>query len=148
CAYYEQEVLRKKAGPLPNYVYLPCALGWGEATRKGGPHAGFLGQRYDPLCTECTAYVDRPYQNGKSDDMQPVRGEILLQGIDLPQGVTIDRLHSRRTLLEQLGDQARQAESAPALQGFSAKQRLAYDLITSAPVRSAFELSAEPDRLR
>jgi hypothetical protein len=147
CSYVEQEILHKKRAALPSYVYLPCALGWGEATRKAGPHAGFLGQRYDPLCTECTAFVDKPYTGGKSDDLQRVRGDILLQGIELPQGVTIDRMDSRRTLQEQLDKKARRAESDPAIQGFSAKQQLAYNMIKSAEVRAAFDLRAEPHRV-
>src|SRR5215475_12419690 len=36
CAYHEKVVLGKKPGALPPYVFLPCLLGWGEATRKGG----------------------------------------------------------------------------------------------------------------
>jgi hypothetical protein len=148
CTYYEQTVLKKKPGSLPNYVYLPCPLGWGEATVKGGPWAGFLGQRYDPLCTECTAYVDRPQTSGPSDDMQRVRGEILFRGTDLPAGMTVDRLQVRRSLLEQVDDQLRGLESQPALQGHNKKQQLAYDLVTSAPVREAFDLSREPNGIR
>jgi hypothetical protein len=148
CSYYEQAVLQKKPGPLPNYVYLPCPLGWGEATMKGGPWSGFLGQRYDPLCTECTAYVDRPQKSGPSNDMQRVRGEILFRGTDLPAGMTIDRLIGRRSLLEQVDDQLRGLETQPAMQGHIKKQQLGYDLITSARIREAFDLSAEPDRLR
>ena len=56
CAYLERDRPRE----LPTYVYLPCSLGWGEARKKAGPHGGFLGRRYDPFCTECTAYVDHP----------------------------------------------------------------------------------------
>jgi hypothetical protein len=48
CLYHEQVVLEKKPGELPDYIYLPCPLGWGEARRKPGPGGGFLGQRYDP----------------------------------------------------------------------------------------------------
>ena len=148
CAYYEQEILQKKPGLLPNYVYLPCPLGWGEATVKGGPWAGFLGQRYDPLCSECTAYVDRPQKSGPSDDMQRVRGEILFRGTDLPAGMTVDHLLERRSLLEQIDDQLRGLESQPALQGHAKKQELGYDLITSARVREAFDLTREPNRIR
>jgi hypothetical protein len=148
CAYHEQEVLGKQPGLLPSYVYLPCPLGWGEATVKGGPWAGFLGQRYDPLYTECTAYVDRPQKSGPSDDMQRVRGEILFRGTELPEGMTVDRLNSRRSLLQQVDEQLRGLESQPALLGHAKKQQLAYDLITSAPVREAFALRREPDRVR
>jgi hypothetical protein len=148
CAYYEQEVLNKKPGLLPNYVYLPCPLGWGEVTVKGGPWAGFLGQRHDPLCTECTAYLDRPQQSGPSDDLQRVRGEVLFRGTELPAGVTLDRLDARHTLLEQVEAQLRGLANQPALEGHARKQQLAYDLITSAPVREAFDLDREPDRVR
>jgi hypothetical protein len=148
CAYYEQAVLKKKPGFLPNYVYLPCPLGWGEATVKGGPWSGFLGQRYDPLCSECTAYVDRPQKSGPSDDMQRVRGEILFRGTDLPAGMTVDRLLQRRSLVQQIDDQLRGLESQPAVQGHARKQQLGYDLVTSARVREAFDLSRESDRVR
>jgi hypothetical protein len=148
CAYYEQQILRRRPGLLPNYVYLPCPLGWGEATVKGGPWAGFLGQRYDPLCTECTAYVERPQASGPADDMQRVRGEILFRGTELPAGVTIDRFESRRGLLQQVDDGLRSLESQPALHGHSRRQDLAYDLITSRPVREAFDLGQEPARVR
>jgi len=42
------EFLRRGEADLPDYVYLPCYLGWGQAIRRPGPYAGFLGQRYDP----------------------------------------------------------------------------------------------------
>jgi hypothetical protein len=143
CLYHEQEIQGRKPGELPNYVYLPCPLGWGEARRKPGPGGGFLGQRYDPLCTECTAYLDRPMK--KSDDMQPVRGEPLFKDLDLPAGMTLDRLEARRSLLRQFDDQVRRAE-APA--GYTGKRKVAFDLLTSARVRAAFDLGSEPDRLR
>jgi hypothetical protein len=148
CAYYEQQVRKQKPGPLSHYVYLPCPLGWGEVVVKGGPWGGFLGGRYDPLCTECTAYLDRPQKSGPSDDMQRVRGEILFRGTDLPVGMTVDRFNTRRTLLQQVDDRLRDLEKQPALLGHAKKQKLAYDLITSAAVREAFDLSREPDRVR
>ena len=56
CSYLQRE----KPKPLPTYAFLPCSLGWGEARKKAGPHGGFLGRRFDPFCTECTAFVDHP----------------------------------------------------------------------------------------
>jgi hypothetical protein len=144
--YHEQEMLGRRPGRLPNYVYLPCPLGWGEARNKPGPWAGFLGQRYDPLYTECTAYLDRPMK--KSDDMQIVRGEPLFRDLDLPAGVTVDRLNSRVGLREQLDGKMRRLDSAPAQAGHSKKQRVALDLLTSAKVREAFDFKSEPARLR
>src|SRR5215213_10045325 len=129
CLYHEQEVLGRKPGPLPHYVYLPCPLGWGEARNKPGPWAGFLGQRYDPLYTECTAYLDRPRK--KSDDMQVVRGEPLFRDLDLPNNVTLDRLNSRVRLRRQMDAKMRRLESGTAQQGHSKKQQLALALLTS-----------------
>jgi hypothetical protein len=146
CLYHEQQVLHRRPGEIPNYVYLPCPLGWGEARRKPGPGGGFLGQRYDPLCTECTAYTDRPMQ--KSDDMQVVRGEPIFKDLDLPESMTLDRLSGRRSLLQQLDDQRRSVEGQPPWKGYEGKKRLAFNLLTSARVRQAFDLGQEPDRLR
>ena len=146
CLYHDQEILHKRPGEIPNYVYLPCPLGWGEARRKPGPGGGFLGQRFDPLYTECTAYTDRPME--KSDDMQVVRGEPLFKDIDLPEGMTLDRLSGRRGLLRQLDDGMRRAEARKPEKSYAGKRRLAFDLITSARVREAFDLGREPDRLR
>src|SRR3954447_19515481 len=143
--YHEQKILGHKPGELPNYVYLPCPLGWGEARRKPGPGGGFLGQRYDPLCTECTAYTDHPMT--KSDDMQVVRGEPIFKDLDFPKGMTLDRLSDRRSLLQQFDDQLRRAEAVPH-KGYAGKQKMAFNLLTSARVREAFDLSREPERLR
>jgi hypothetical protein len=146
CLYYEQQVLGRPPGELPRYVYLPCPLGWGEARRKPGPGGGSLGQRYDPLYTECSAYVDHPME--KSDDMQVVRGEPFFKDLDLPKEMTLDRLADRRSLLRQLDDQVRRAEALPAAKDYTGKQRVAFDLLTSARVREAFALDQEPERLR
>jgi hypothetical protein len=146
CTYIDQEILGKKPGELPNYAYLPAPLGWGEARRKPGPGGGFLGQRYDPLFTVCEPYVDKPMK--KSDDMQVVRGEPLFKDIELPEGMTLDRLSDRRSLLQQIDDQVRHAEAQPAHNGFDGKMKVAFNLITSVAVREAFDLSREPDRLR
>ncbi len=146
CLYHEQAIQGRKPGELSNYVYLPCPLGWGEARRKPGPGGGFLGQRYDPLCTECTAYLDRPMK--KSDDMQPVRGQPLFKDLDLPPGMTLDRLEARRGLLRQFDDQVRRAEAGAGSAGYTGKRKVAFDLLTSARVRTAFDLGAEQDRVR
>src|SRR5437660_9517416 len=47
---------RERESELPDYIYMPCYLGWGQAIRRPGPYAGFLGQRYDALYTEVTPY--------------------------------------------------------------------------------------------
>jgi hypothetical protein len=62
--------------------------------------------------------------------------------------MTLDRLQSRRGLLEQIDNQVRSLENQPAMRGHTTRQGLAYDLITSAAVREAFDLNRESPRLR
>ncbi len=145
CAYLEDRVGATRRPPLPAYVCVPAAVGWGEYKKKPGSPAGFLGQRYDPLCTECTASVDNPPDVQWKP--QAVRGEPRLATLDTGAGLTIDALHARRSLLEQLDGRLRQAESN-AVRGHAAKQRMAFELLTSTAVRSAFDLSGEPETLR
>jgi hypothetical protein len=136
---------RDQPSELPTYVYLPCSLGWGEMRKKAGPHGGFLGRRYDPFCTECTAYVDNP-----PDDIwhpQVVRGEPSLAYTELPEGITLDRLRDRRRLVESLDDAFRSLD-ARDFGNFPREQRLAFEMLTSAKVREAFDLSQEDARTR
>ncbi len=37
----------KRKIDLPDYVYMPCYLGWGQVIHRPGPWAGFLGKQYD-----------------------------------------------------------------------------------------------------
>jgi hypothetical protein len=142
CAYLE----RDRPRVLPPYVYLPCPLGWGEARKKAGPHGGFLGRRYDPFSTECTAFVDHP-----PDEMwkpQVVRGEPHLGNMELPAEVTLDRLHDRRRLIDQFDRQFARLVADGRLGDYPKHQRLAFEMLTSAQVRAAFDLSREDPRLR
>jgi hypothetical protein len=142
CAYVD----RDRPSDLPTYAFLPCGLGWGEVRKKAGPHGGFLGSRYDPFCTECTAYVDNP-----PDDIwspQVVRGEPRLQQTDLLAGVTLDRLQGRRRLVEQFDAQLRRLDGEPAVGSYSRHQRLAMEMLTSATTREAFDLGQEDDQTR
>ncbi len=142
CAYLE----RDRPKPLPTYAYLPCSLGWGEGRKKAGPHGGFLGRRYDPFCTECTAYVDHP-----PDEIwnpQVVRGEPRLGEASLPREITLDRLQGRRRLVEQLDDQFRRLVAQHDPGDYPRQQQLAFEMLTSAEVRAAFDLDREDPRTR
>jgi hypothetical protein len=142
CAYLAER--ERARGLLPAYVCVPCGVGWGEHKRKPGSTAGFLGQRYEPFCTECTAYVENPPD--RQYRPQVVRGEPRLAA-SMSGGLTADALDTRRSLLEQLDGGLRRAESQ-ALRGFGATRQAAFELLTSAEVRHAFDLGREPARLR
>jgi hypothetical protein len=139
------EYLNTSRGDFPAYVYMPCWLGWGQAFRRAGPYAGFLGQRYDALTTQCQPYAD-PGVTPAAGSPATVRGVPFLPDSDLPDGLTIDRLASRRSLLQQLDDRVRSAEANPTRAGFDRSRRRAFDLLTSSKVRAAFDLSREDPR--
>ncbi|MBW3541747.1 MAG: DUF1501 domain-containing protein, partial [Planctomycetes bacterium] len=89
---------------FPAYVYLPCHLGWGQAIRRPGPYGGFLGKRYDALTTECDPHKADDAPEPLPGQPQTVLGTPRLPQSQLQEGVTIDRLNLRRTLLEQIDD--------------------------------------------
>ena len=139
---------RERARQLPDYVYMPCYLGWGQAIRRPGPYAGFLGQRYDALYTEVQPRRDPNGPTPAPGVPVPVLGEPRLPDSTLAEGLTMDRLHDRRGLLTQLDDQMRQLEARDRVDAFDRTQRRAFNVLTSAEVRSAFDLSKEPESLR
>src|SRR4029079_15074974 len=99
---------------LPTYICVPShEVGASQA----GPHAGFLGRRYEPFLTTCKPYVDNP-----PDDIwspQVVRGEPVLTDVLLREGITLDRLQDRRRLGDQLDDQFPTAETLRGLRKHS-----------------------------
>jgi hypothetical protein len=142
------EYLRGDRGDLPAYVYMPCYLGWGQAIRRPGPYGGFLGQRYDPLFTECQPYLEKGVPEEKPGHPQVLRGLPRLPDSALGEGMTLDRLNARRSLLDQMDDQLRRVESGRALAAFDRTQQRAFDLLTSTRVKAAFEIDQEDTRVR
>jgi hypothetical protein len=140
------EYLRRRDGELPDYVYMPCWLGWGQAFRRSGPYGGFLGHRYDALTTECAAYAD-PGTSPAAGKPATVRGRPLLPSSVLGPELTIDRLSTRRGLLEQIDCQLRQAEAQVALDSYGRTQQRAFSLLTSSRLKAAFDLDREDPRL-
>ncbi|MBI5756955.1 MAG: DUF1501 domain-containing protein [Planctomycetales bacterium] len=139
------EWLKPPENDLPAYAYLPNWLGWGQAFRRGGPYGGFLGKRFDPLTTECEPFWDKVGHQPAPGRSQIVRGQPILSHSVLASEMTIDRLNSRRTLLQQIDDQVRLAEAQPAPGFFSREQQRAFGILTSSKLRSCFDLStADP----
>jgi hypothetical protein len=141
------EYLNKKPGALPAYVYLPNYLGWGQAIRRPGPYAGFLGKRYDPLFTQCSPYVENPPRTPHIWDTYPIRGEPHLPESAPREGITLDRLNARRTLVQQLDDRLRR-QTLSGLAGHDRMQEQAFSILTSPRVKAAFDLTREDARLR
>lgn len=140
------ESLRRESRVLPDYVYMPCYLGWGQSIRRPGPYAGFLGKRFDPLFTECDPHNDPGAPTETPWHPQVLRGTPQIPNSTAAADLTIDRLDRRRGLLQQLEDQLRRSQQQDATRYFDRNQQRAFDLLTSESARAAFDLSKEDPR--
>jgi hypothetical protein len=140
------EYLRRRNGEIPDFVYMPCWLGWGQAFRRAGPYGGFLGHRFDALTTECQPHRDPGIKPAPGKPCV-VRGAPILPSSVLGPELTIDRMNTRRSLLQQIDAQVRRIESQPALKGYGRTQKRAFGLLASSRLKAAFDLNAEDPRL-
>ncbi|HYT89489.1 MAG TPA: DUF1501 domain-containing protein, partial [Gemmataceae bacterium] len=117
--------LRGGAHPLPPFVWLL------DMHRRSfaGEGGGFLGQTCDPF---------RILQD-------PNRPDFRVQALAPTPEVTLERLGGRRGLLEQL---RRQGDRLVGQRALDAHQERAFNRILSPQTRTAFDLNAEPARVR
>jgi hypothetical protein len=149
CEYIKAQEGRRllRADEFPDYIYMPCWLGWGQAFRRAGPYGGFIGSKYDPLITTCDPYHDKDVPNPLPGTPATVRGMPLLPDSTLGPQMTIDRLNARRGLLQQIDDQRRRGDVQMTASGYNDAQRRAFDVLTSSKLRAAFDLSKEDPKL-
>jgi hypothetical protein len=131
----------------PQYVYMPNWLGWGQSFRRAGPYGGFLGKQFDALTTECLPFHDKESFAPSPGNPQIVRGAPVLPGTSLEDGMTVDRLHSRRSLLDQLDDERRRIDQRASTASYSRNQQQAFDILSSSKMRKAFDLAEEDPRM-
>jgi hypothetical protein len=141
CEYLRRQSDRRTR-ELPDYVYMPCYLGWGQNIRRPGPYAGFLGKQCDALTTQCSPVRPENTAEPVPGKPLPVLGRPELVG-DMPAGITIDRINSRRGLLEQIDDQVRSLETGQQLDTYGKHKLRAYELLTSPTLKAAFDLQRE-----
>lgn len=148
-AYLERGKANKKS--VPDNVALPFPFSsqrTGEVQRAG-PYAAFLGSAFNPLyasfrgtanrkitktLTTNTIEFDEPYVGIAPDAHFSLGGD---QAADL----TLDRLNTRKSLLDQFEAARRTRAAADARDPF---RELAYSLIGSETVRQALDVRKEP----
>jgi hypothetical protein len=116
---------------LPPYVITPAPHCDSTVYITPGQYGGFLGNRFDPFVLNS----DPNSPNFKVPNLEPV------------QGVTLDRMHSRRSLLQKL-DQGLRALEDTSMRDLDSAREKAFALVTSSEVRRAFDLSQEPAKVR
>lgn len=117
------------ASAVPPFVQVPH-VAFDQVYKCPGQWGGWLGKKYDPFI----AVGD------------PSRADYRFE-LSLPAGLTQARLEDRRSLLQAVEKQARGLDSA-ASGGMDVCHERAFSILTSSQTRLAFDLSAEPARLR
>ena len=125
------DYLRPRRDGVPTGVNLPTFLFDGRLTWPG-QHAGFLGARHDPWQI-------------KGD---PNKADFRVDALRLAQGIEVDRLESRQSLLAELNDRRQALTEAAECRRLSDEQRLAFSVLTSSKLTQAFELDREPAEVR
>jgi hypothetical protein len=151
---------RQGSSSVPRNLVLPWAFSSqrvGEVARAG-PYGGFLGQAYDPTCTE---FVGRGTTNARKtlagkvwEDAEPYRGvtpesRFQLSAVsNLGPELTLDRLEGRKSLLEQIEQFRRDVDAPSDRSGIDRHRSMAYQLLGSERLRRAFDLGAEAELTR
>jgi hypothetical protein len=153
---------RARSGSLgvPTNIALPFPMSSrrvGEVARAG-PYAAFLGSAYNPIWTEFHGQATRNFvktlQEQKYDGPEPYIGITpesrfeLATATELPKEITLDRLDTRRTLLQQFDQSRREFERTEAGQAHDRYRQMAYGLIGSEKIRHALDVQKEPRRVR
>ena len=133
---------------IPPYVVLPAYPGYSQGLRRAGPYGGYLGSRYNPLFSQCDPKFNRDTVSDRDfyDPTLRHTGDPLLPSLEA--SVTLDALDQRRSLLEQVNQQAARIESSRAFRDMDQNQRQAFDLLMNATARSAFDLGQEAPNVR
>lgn len=146
--YTDQQELNAQRS-LPSYMVLPNSLGRlqeaGQYPRPG-EHAGWIGQRYNPLTTriEKRSLTDNPYWRDCTDDELKFQ----ISGLEQREGISIDRMYGRQGLLDQLNDQLRRLDEVKFPDSLDAFRQRALGLVSSPQTRQALDINRESNEIR
>jgi hypothetical protein len=115
---------------VPTFVAFPHVLRDGSVTP--GQHASFLGKTCDPLLVT----------------QDPNDPDFRLPELSLPAGLSLQRLENRREIQRLIDGQAELLDFSARARGIDASYEKALSMLTSPKVRTAFDLSGEPEALR
>lgn len=119
-------VMAKERGPqngLPPFVVIP--------DKDLSADAGFLGAAYDPFISG-----------------DPNARNFSVKDVTLPAGISSDEAQARKRLLAAMDLQFRAVEKSPVIDSMDEFHQKAFDLISSPAAKKAFDIGAEPDKVR
>jgi hypothetical protein len=113
--------------PALTSVWIPDVMRLNDSVTPAGQTAGFLGKQWEP-----ERFVG-----------DPAGAEYRIEGVSLPQDISIARFDRRHDLLAQLDRHRRQSESGGRIEAWDRLSQHAFDLVTSGKAREAFDLKRE-----
>ena len=122
--------VRPRSDGIPSGVSLPNYLIEGPLTWPG-QHSGFLGPKFDPWQIQG----------------DPNEKNFRMEALSLRDGMTTDRLQSRRNLLDQFNRNRNNPSNQESI-AFRDQQQVAFNLLTSGKMVDAFDISREADAVR
>lgn len=125
CGSIVMKQLQHKNPKLPAYVVIPRQM--------PGTDSAYLGPAYRPFETMADPANTGPFT---------------VPNFTLPSGLTYDRVGDRRAMLRDLDRMNRQIDSAGEMGAFDEFQQRAWDIVSGAAARDAFNLDAEPREVR
>lgn len=124
--------LRGRKTDLPAHVVLPETMGRGGGNLPNGQAGGFLGKAHDPFSLQ----ADPSEPNFQVPDLLP------------PEHIGAARLERRRRLRDVVDSTLKNFEATENASLLDNNFQAAYRLMTSPEARRAFDLSAEPEKVR
>jgi hypothetical protein len=125
CGSIVARQLQQQDMGLPAYVMVPKMV--------PGTDAAYLGRKWRPFETIADPAADGPFA---------------VPNLGLPEGLSIDRLDDRRSLLKDIDRLRRDVDQNGQFDALDRFQQQAFGLLTSDRARNAFDLDAEPRGLR
>ena len=149
------------APPIARNIGLPWRLSSRRPYAAGdnaGPYGAWLGRGYDPLWTDFQGQGTRTstYTFGEQtvrckDPYGPLEPDCrfgLSADARLPEGLTLDRLNRRRSLLGQFDDARRALASNTATRSFDDFRQQAFSYLTTSTLGEALDVTREPAAMR
>jgi hypothetical protein len=126
----------------PNHPAMPPYVAFARS-RTHLAFAGHLGPRFEPFLADQAARL--PVYSNVGVDTGQVSGAEFFR---LAEGLSPERLGTRRSLLERLDALRRDLDRSGAVDGLDRFEQQAIELLTGPRARDAFDLTGEPERTR
>ncbi len=118
-----------------NAVTLPEPIVNNPGVLWPGQDGGFMGPSWDPFLYKMGA-PEAAGRDGLSDTLA------------IPDSLSLERLASRRKLIDALDKGLQSAQSGDSLEGLEENRRQAFEMLTSTDARRAFNLAEETSKTR